>query len=267
MTSQQILQSDFLDILFEKRNKMYGAYFLRRHYNEHLVKALLLTGSLLLILFFFTGTGSAGSSITLELPPPVINVTEVNLPPAKQVPPQQKAPSTPQQKVNQLQFTNKMITVDYQKNPLATQEDLTHALPGGETILGNPATNLVPPPIPPSTGEGTAKAEAPPVKEPLPSRQPQFPGGAQAWLNFLNTHLHAPQDLEAGEKRTVLIRFSVDEEGTITNFHVVQSGGSAFDQEVIRVLKKMPKWLPAIQNGQPAAVSFTQPVTFFGQEE
>jgi periplasmic protein TonB len=268
MTSQQILQSDFLDILFEKRNKMYGAYFLRRHYNEHLVKALLITGSLLLILFFFSGTGTAGSATILEPPPPVINITDVALPPAKQDPPQQKSPpSTPLQKVNQLHFTTKVNMVDDQTTPLATQEALTDALPGSENIKGDPATNLVTPPTPPSAGEGTTKTEAPPEKETLPSRQPQFPGGAQAWLNFLNTHLHAPQELEAGEKRTVLIRFSVDEEGTITNFQVVQSGGAAFDGEVIRVLKKMPKWLPAIQNGQPVAVSFTQPVTFFGQEE
>ena len=58
----------------------------------------------------------------------------------------------------------------------------------------------------------------------------------------------------------------MDEEGVVTNFKVVQSGGSDFDNEVIRVLKKMPRWLPAIQAGKPTAVIFTQPVTFQAAE-
>jgi protein TonB len=48
---------------------------------------------------------------------------------------------------------------------------------------------------------------------------------------------------------------------------VLQSGGSVFDNEVIRVLKKMPKWKAAIQNGRAIAVTFTQPVTFVGVEQ
>jgi protein TonB len=47
----------------------------------------------------------------------------------------------------------------------------------------------------------------------------------------------------------------------------VQSGGFAFDNEVIRVLKKMPKWKPAVQNGHTIALSFMQPVTFQAFEE
>jgi protein TonB len=122
--------------------------------------------------------------------------------------------------------------------------------------------------MPPGNGGGTAEAPIAEKKDPpLPSRAPQFPGGTAAWLNFLGKHLRPVQDLEPGEKRSCLIRFSVDEEGTITNFVVIQSGGNEFDNEVIRVLKKMPKWLPAIQNGKPTAVSFTQPVTFVAQED
>ena len=57
------------------------------------------------------------------------------------------------------------------------------------------------------------------------------------------------------------------EDGSITKFEIIQSGGAAFDNEVIRVLKKMPKWKPAVQNGQNVSVMFTQPVTFVAYEE
>ena len=86
-------------------------------------------------------------------------------------------------------------------------------------------------------------------------------------MAFLNRHLRTPDELEAGQKRTVLVRFAVSVEGSVTQFEIVQSGGPAFDNEVIRVLKKMPKWKPAVQNGQNVSVMFTQPVTFVAYEE
>jgi protein TonB len=98
-------------------------------------------------------------------------------------------------------------------------------------------------------------------------RLPEFPGGVNAWSAFLGRHLRVPDDLEAGERRTVQVKFWVGEDGSVTRFEVVQSAGAVFDNEVIRVLKKMPKWKPAIQNGQPVAVTFTQPVTFQAVEE
>ena len=76
-----------------------------------------------------------------------------------------------------------------------------------------------------------------------------------------------PEELESGERKKVEIRFIVSAEGFVTRFEVVQSAGSSFDNEVIRVLKKMPKWKPAVQNGLAVARSYTQPVTFIGVEQ
>ena len=76
-----------------------------------------------------------------------------------------------------------------------------------------------------------------------------------------------PDDLQAGEKKKVLIRFQVDADGSVTGFEVLQSAGNTYDNEVIRVLKKMPKWKPAIQNNLPVSRSFTQPVIFMGVED
>ncbi len=97
--------------------------------------------------------------------------------------------------------------------------------------------------------------------------EPQFPGGQQAWLSFLNRFLRVPEDMESGVCKTVLVKFFVGIDGSIDGFEIVQSGGNTLDNEVIRVLKKMPKWKPAIQNRHPVAVSFIQPVTFQAMEE
>lgn len=267
MTSQQILQSDLLDILFEKRNKLYGAYLLRRNYPIELLKAIGITCALAVGLIFLTGSSS--SKQTLIDVKEEYKLSQVIIPeePKPDLPkPQPQPTATP---VKTEVFTTKVNVVDQTVDPLATQNDLETAIVGSEKIDGPLSAGPLPPQLPQisTTGAGKADDEVEKKEPPLPSRQPQFPGGAQAWLNFLSRNLRPPQDMEAGEKRTCLIRFSVDEAGTVTNFQVMQSGGTEFDNEVIRVLKKMPKWLPAIQNGKPAAVSFTQPVTFAAAEE
>jgi protein TonB len=116
-----------------------------------------------------------------------------------------------------------------------------------------------------TTGKGETKAPAEDFM-PLESNA-EYPGGRQAWTAFLNRHLRTPAELEAGQKRVVMVKFAVGVDGSITHFEIIQSGGTAFDNEVIRVLKKMPKWKPAVQNGRNVAVMFTQPVTFMAFEE
>jgi protein TonB len=269
MTSQQILQSDLLDILFEKRNKLYGAYLLRKNYPMELGKALGITLLLVLALIFLGGSSESGQKI--DIVGPEYKVSSVVIPDeVKPEPPKPKVeePAAPQQVKTEV-FTTKINTVDKTVEPLATQNELNASAIGSDRIDGPPSPGIQPPQLPPvnNGGAGTADIAIEKKDPPLPNRQPQFPGGTEAWLNFLSKHLRPPQDLEPGEKRMCQIRFSVDEQGLITNFQVVQSGGSEFDNEVIRVLKKMPKWLPAIQNGKPAAVSFTQPVTFAAAEE
>lgn len=264
MTGQQILQSDVLDILFEKRNKAYGAYLLRRSYPKELLKAIGITSLLVLLLLLF-GNSSANNGV-VEKKADEFVVTSLAVPDKPEAPKPKPQPPAATPPVKQAVLLDVIKPVEKTTTPIASQQDLEDALPGATKVDGPPATGLQPPPLPPAnTGSGTeAVVEKP--EPPLPSRQPQFPGGTDAWLKFLSRNLTPPTDLEAGEKRSVLVRFSVDEEGTVTNFQVAQSGGADFDNEVIRVLKKMPRWLPAIQNGKPTAVSFTQPVTFQGQE-
>jgi protein TonB len=98
------------------------------------------------------------------------------------------------------------------------------------------------------------------------SSDAQFPGGREAFAKFLTKYLITPGELEAGEKKVVVVRFMVDADGTISKTEVLQSDGDDYSKEVIRVLAKMPKWIPAMQNGTKVATWFTQPVSFIGVE-
>jgi Gram-negative bacterial TonB protein C-terminal len=97
-----------------------------------------------------------------------------------------------------------------------------------------------------------------------------YPGGAKAWLAFLEKHLDAavPANRKApAGTYTVLIQFVVDKQGTITEPKALTHHGYGMEEEVIRLLRISPKWIPAIQNGRPVRAYRKQPVTFQVEEE
>lgn len=97
-------------------------------------------------------------------------------------------------------------------------------------------------------------------------RNAEFPGGVKGWKEFLNKNLQVPAELEAGQKKTVVVQFIVKADGSVSDFLISESAGNACDREVLRVMKKMPKLIPAMQNGKPVSVTFMQPITFVGVE-
>jgi protein TonB len=271
MTSNEILKADVLDIIFDNRNKQYGAYALRKNYNSRMGLALALAISSTALAFLLINPSSS-SDMPSKPAKTEYEVLAIQLPeeepqPETPPPPVRPAPQTP---VAQLQFIDQFrITDNRVVDPGPTHIDLAKTAIGSSNTDGPAAGPGLQPPPDYVPGNGTGNTPAPVQPEtPFVIREQaaHFPGGMDAWLNFLRKHLETPESMEPGEKRTVVIRFQVSAEGAVTGFEVVQSAGSMFDKEVIRVLKKMPKWMPAIQNGHAVSVSFTQPVTFVAEE-
>jgi protein TonB len=95
---------------------------------------------------------------------------------------------------------------------------------------------------------------------------PEFPGGIEALRKFLERNLRNPRDLESGENISVKIRFIVGYDGNLKGFETVEDGGSEFNEEVIRVLKKMPTWRAGKTKGEEVSVYYTIPVKFLPAE-
>jgi periplasmic protein TonB len=271
MTSKEILKADVLDILFDNRNKQYGAYTLRKHYNQRLGMALGISLGSVLLLFLLIRPNEENSAAVPQYSQREVVIDPLELP--KPIEPELPKPklSTPPPDFAQTEFLDPIVVDDTKVNAeMAEQAQLKH------TVISNITTDglKVPEDFGPvelnvNKGDGTGEKKEvksdPPATE-LVQKEPEFPGGPKAWLDFLNRHLVVPGELELGDKKTVMIRFQVGVDGRVTGFEVIQSGGSIYDSEVIRVLKKMPKWKPAIQNGQPVSRAFTQPVTFMAVE-
>ncbi len=95
---------------------------------------------------------------------------------------------------------------------------------------------------------------------------PSFPGGTEALLNFLRRHLDNPEPMNSGESVTVKARFVVGYDGKLQGFRIIQDGGDVFNKEVMRVLKKMPDWVPGKAKGENVSVYYTIPVKFTGED-
>ena len=100
----------------------------------------------------------------------------------------------------------------------------------------------------------------------LKNNSAAFPGGEEVWSRFLKRNLNPPSELKANEKKVVQVQFIVNEDGSIKEVEIIRSAGPSFDKEVIRVLKRMPYWKPAVENGRRVDTVITKSITFIGND-
>ena len=94
-------------------------------------------------------------------------------------------------------------------------------------------------------------------------QMPQFPGGEAALMKYLQSHInYPPMAVENGVQGRVVVQFVVDKTGKVGEVKVVRNVDKDLDKEAVRVCKSLPKFTPGRQNGQAVAVWYTLPVTF-----
>jgi TonB family protein len=92
---------------------------------------------------------------------------------------------------------------------------------------------------------------------------PQFPGGQDALMTYLQKHINYPKNERKNQiEGEELVQFTIQIDGSVTDIHMIQSATQAFSNEVIRIVKSMPKWEPGEVDGEPAVVSYSLPVHF-----
>ena len=92
---------------------------------------------------------------------------------------------------------------------------------------------------------------------------PQFPGGLEGLMEFLNTHVtYPPVAVERNIEGSVLVRFIVEKDGSISGVRILRSVDINLDYEAIRVCKSLPKFIPGRKNGEVVRVWFALPINF-----
>lgn len=278
MDSAKILKTDFLDILFEDRNKNYGAYELRKYYDKRVRNSILITASIaLLIIGSYVIYMNIKANDTETTKKPIvedIKLEDVKLPDDPKTPPPPPPPPAPPPPVKpSVQFTPPVIKKDEEvkaEEEPPKIEDIKEKAVSTKTVEGDP-NGIDPGLISDSKGTGVVEAPPPPPKEEIftfVEQPPTFPGGDEALAKYLNNNIRYPHlATENGISGTVFVSFVVDSEGQIKDVKTVGAAkGGGLEDEAIRVVKKMPKWKPGKQNGRQVSVQFNLPIRFTLQE-
>jgi protein TonB len=269
MKAELILQSDVLDIVFENKNKTYGAYELRKQYRRRLAKSILITIAVVIVFASLMSWKIPHKKGGVAFLPDDVTLHEYEMKKVEPKTAEPKKQSAPQH-LEQKQFTAPII-VKSDSTHVPDQKELEKSLISTINKSGNEAgiDDVTPPPSA-STGDGK-EAEVKEIKEevfPIYDAQvmPQYPGGIEALKKFIQRNTQQPDDLEEGQRIVVVAKFVVDASGNISNIAIEQKGRKDLDMEVMKVIKKMPPWIPGKQNGRSVPVYFRLPVTFMPQE-
>lgn len=265
MKAAAILSSDLLDIIFENRNKSYGAYVLRKEYNNRLAKALLaVTG--LIVIFSLYMLSPVKSSAIFSIEAPLIEISEA--PHKPETKPKEPEPTAAGKEIATVKDNTPLIVPDKEADStIRTNAQLINISRSDETNPGYTSVGLV---FPGDGGEKPRIAEPVEIIIPVnkidpienPEVEPLYPGGLKEFVKFLERNLQSPEELEEGITVAVKVKFVVNYDGSLKSFSVIQTGGEPFDQEVLRVLKRMPKWIPGKSRGETVSVFYTVPVRF-----
>jgi protein TonB len=261
-----IIKNQWLDIVFEGRNKIYGAYELRKSNSKTTIKALII-GS---VIFAFAVAAPLIASFLPDSGEDEVDnnvkIATVKLPPKKEeVKPNQPPPPPPPPKVDQVKFTKPVVAKaeEVTEDPPKIEE-LKDKKVGSETIKGDPDAVLT---VDEPVGTGTAAV----VEEDNQvyntagiEVKPDFPGGIEKFYKFVGNNYKTPE--EEGLKGKVYVTFVVEKDGSLTDIKVLRDIGYGTGAEAIRVLKKCPKWTPGEQNGKKVRVLYSLPITIQSAE-
>lgn len=269
-----LYKSEWLELVFDNRNKEYGAYDLRKHYDDVMTKSMIFTflfiSALLFIPLIFKSNNIANNSaernhttvITIH---PVIPLVKPqwqvhHIKPAAVHPHVKPMPQIQTKTVRYVPFK---VTPDINAITPPKNTDLPDVVIGPDNVKGT-NTNGNGPITPSNTDNGKQGTSDNTVHNPFGlDVMPQPVGGNAAWAKFLGKNLRFPQQArDAGVSGRVIVSFIIEKDGSLSNITVLRSAGYGFDEEAVRVLKLAKAWKPGMQNGQPVRVKYELPVNF-----
>ena len=270
---------EWCDLVFEGKNKDFGAYTIRIESAKRHNLAVLWTliGALVVATLAF-GLVKANKYLEerriagqQEQTRVLVDITQESEESEQQIVEPEKPEVLQEEVLNSVKVTELQIVEDDKVRPedeILTQEEIQETLDAfGQTNVDNGQTDRL--------NFQTAVSEVvveKPVEKPIEKAEevfqsveqmPQFPGGEIALMKFLQSHInYPPMASENGVQGRVVVQFVVDKTGRVGEVKIVRSVDKDLDKEAARVCASLPKFTPGRQNGQPVSVWYTLPVTF-----
>lgn len=281
MDANKILQTEILDLLFEGRNKEYGAYMLRKKYQTHLKIALCGTAAFALTVFF-SASFMAKKNEKPEYKMSAVELIDIVYPPKEKI----------LEKISERTIAKKVATEDFVTPRIEKDKDvkkdemppdinqLDKALIGTHKIEGEDPDGRILKTEPPATQSASVpeSAEDPDVIQEVVEVEAEFPGGIKAWVKYVSREIERNMDelQEEGRSGSVVAVFVVDREGSVSEVKILpcdQTGpncagpSSKLADVALKAIRKGPKWKPAMKNGRAVRAYRKQQITFRLEEE
>jgi periplasmic protein TonB len=266
-----VFDKEWVELVFEGRNKNYGAYVIRKNQGNNTVWGLVITlamgGAAIIVPQLVQAFSNPvpveeryiGGEVVLD---DNIEVKEKIEPIVVETP-----PAAPVETIKDLPFV--VVPNDEVDEIIPSNEDKDKTKTGNVTTVGEP-----------SDGDGILieetfggggnepdiiekEIELPPIL--IAEQMPEFIGGEEEMMKYLGSHIVYPEtEKENGIAGTVYLQFVIERDGSISNVNTLRGvrGGVGLQNEATRIVQAMPKWLPGKQNGKTVRVQFNLPVNF-----
>lgn len=240
---------EFDEIIFQNRNKTYGAYYLRKHYKS--AASLSIFGGIAISIILITALSLNTQKGTAITPPTVVSLVVT-------APIIQKVETPPEKMPARL----KNVTQNLKPEVTEDSSEATAFIPTAEQILISTSNGS-------PSDTGTIALQTDPVVpvEPEPAirveEMPEFPGGISALMKFIGDNIKYPPEAQKNYiQGKVFLKFVVTADGSTDRIEVSRGVDSLLDNEAVRVVKSLPKFRPGKQGGIPVPVWYTLPVNF-----
>lgn len=266
MEANKILKADLLDILFDGRNKEYGAYDLRKTYNRRITVALVVT--IVIISVIFIGSVIADKlsanddAKVMKVNDLALKAIQPNEPPPPPPPPPPKLPPPPP--IATIAFTPPKVVKDEEViKPPPEVKQIEEAKVDVKTVEGTKDLGIVAPPV---EDKGTQVVAAPVEKKEDEDKvftkveiEASFKGD---WTAYVRRAIEANADeFTESDYGTCYVKFIVDKNGKVSDVEATSMKGTKLAEVATNAIRKGPDWNPAIQNGRKVNAYRIQPVT------
>lgn len=257
---QAVTSSERNELVFEERNRSYGAYQIRKDYNKNLLLIIL---SITLFIGISYGTYRYVTSIPEEVEESMTDASQFTMeaPPLDEevIPPPIEEPVPPMERT--IEFLPPVVTDEEVTDPPPIQENMENVNASTATNdtdnenFAPPVTNTAPPPVEKKEEETFTFVD----------ESAEYPGGYSEMAKFISKNIKYPQTaIEMGIEGKCYLRFIVGSNGNIENVRVYRGieGCPECDKEAMRVVKMMPNWKPGKNGGKAVRSYFDLPVNF-----
>ncbi len=269
MSKLNIYETKWLDLVFEGRNKAYGAYQLRAENPKTTLKALfagvflLSTAIAIPIVMNSLNNGNDMAGTLTKTPDDIIVIADLTpkLPKKTEEPKLETTPSDPVKKIKYVGFTP--VAKNQATQEVPTNDDLKNAAISSENSEGVGTTTSLSVAVQPAgngNGNGTESGNSINATYELEAL-PQYPGGIDSFLATIGKRFKTPE-MEEFKTFKVMVYFVIEKDGSLSNIRVTRDPGYGLGKEAIRVLNSITtKWTPGYRNGQPARTAYNLPIT------